>query len=288
MIALKKLPIYIREFGLGAGVMIFAAVEIAIRQCSGRIIPLSVPGYAEKIFIRDSVADRSTFWQCLVQRQYDIKRFPQCAHLVAHYNEILRQGKVPLIIDCGGNIGLAAIWFAREFPKANIISIEPDDANLEIFQFNIRAFKERITIIKGGIWNKRGSLKIINPESGAAAFRVVYSEESHTQGAISAYTIDDLCLLAGSDNPLIVKLDIEGSQAQLFSSDTEWVGRTDLITLELDDWLLPWQGTSRNFFSCLSSYPFDYLLGGESIFCFRDNISLPRKPPGPVEEAADV
>ena len=48
------------------------------------------------------------------------------------------------------------------------------------------------------------------------------------------------------------------------------MGRTALITLELDDWLMPWQGTSRNFFSCLSRYPFDYLLGGESIFCFRD------------------
>mgnify|MGYP000930999581 CR=1 FL=1 len=89
-------------------------------------------------------------------------------------------------------------------------------------------------------------------------------------GAIPAYTIDDLCALGGTTDPLIVKLDIEGAQAQLFASNTDWVGRTALITLELDDWLMPWQGTSRNFFSCLSRYPFDYLLGGESIFCFRD------------------
>jgi hypothetical protein len=67
-----------------------------------------------------------------------------------------------------------------------------------------------------------------------------------------------------------VKIDIEGAQGKLFKSNTEWVTNSHLITLELDDWLMPWQGTSRAFFSCLSKYPFDYLLGQESIFCFRD------------------
>ena len=61
-----------------------------------------------------------------------------------------------------------------------------------------------------------------------------------------------------------------GSNAGFDTSNTEWVENTHLVTLELDDWLLPWRGTSRPFFSCLSKYPFDYLLGEESIFCFRD------------------
>lgn len=216
------------------------------------------------------MADRSTFWQCLVQRQYDIRRYPQHVRLIEQYEECLRLGIRPLIIDCGANIGLAAAWFAREFPLAGIVCIEPDDANLELLRMNVSSFENRVEIVKGGIWNKPGTLRIVNPDSGAAAFRVDYSEEPNVLGAICAYTINDLCRLGGSDRPLVVKLDIEGSQAQLFASDTEWVGRAGLITLELDDWLLPWQGTSRNFFACLSRYPFDYLLGGESIFCFRD------------------
>lgn len=267
---LKKFPVYLREFGIGAGTMIFAAVEVVSRDDPERMIQLSVPGYGHRIFIRDTVADRSTFWQCLVQRQYDIRRFPQHTRLVEQYEESLRQGKRPLIIDCGANIGLAAVWFAREFPLASIVCIEPDDANLELLRMNSRSFEDRVTIVKGGVWNKHGMLKIVNPDSGAAALRVDYSEESNVPGAIHAYTINDLCRFGGTDHPLVVKLDIEGSQAHLFASDTDWVGRTSLITLELDDWLLPWCGTSRNFFACLSGYPFDYLLGGESIFCFRD------------------
>lgn len=265
----KKAPIYLREFGLVSGLQIFSSVELGKYPESGTKIRLTVPGYLGDIFLRNTVADRSTFWQCLVQKQYDTKRFPQHVRLMEHYQEMLRQGKTPLIIDCGGNIGLAAIWFARMFPAARIVSIEPDENNLELLRLNTQEFKERITIVQGGVWNRPGALRIINPDSGSAAFRVEYLE-TQSIGCIPAYTIDDLCELGGTAAPLLVKLDIEGAQAHLFASNTDWVGRTALITLELDDWLLPWQGTSRNFFSCVSGHPFDYLLGGESIFCFRD------------------
>lgn len=264
----NKVPNYIREFGFISALSIFASVELAERAASGRRIRVTVPGYPGHIHLRDTVADCSIFWQCLVQRQYDTRRFPQHARLIECYEETLRQGETPLIIDCGGNIGLAAVWFARIFPRAKIVSIEPDKNNLEMLRLNTEEFKERITIVEGGVWNKHGALKIVNPDSGSAAFRVEYSE-IESPGSIPAYTIDDLCKIGGANDPLVVKLDIEGAQANLFSSNTNWVGRPRLITLELDDWLLPWEGTSRSFFSCVSQYPFDYLLGGESIFCFR-------------------
>lgn len=266
---LKKLPIYLREFGFVPGIKTFIAVEMAGKPDPSRRIQLSLPGYKGTIQLRNTLADRATFWQCLVQRQYDLARFPQYARLVQRYSQALKYGETPLIIDCGGNIGLASLWFARLFPEAKIVSIEPDENNLELLRLNTAVLGDRITIVQGGIWNQHGGLHIVNPDSGSAAFQVAFSE-IRVANAISAYTIDDLCEVARVVNPLIVKLDIEGAQAHLFASNTEWVGRTSLITLELDDWLFPWQGTSRNFFSCLAGYPFDYLLGGESIFCFQD------------------
>ncbi|WP_367142113.1 FkbM family methyltransferase [Propionivibrio sp.] len=163
------------------------------------------------------------------------------------YEESIRQGQIPLIVDCGGNIGMAALWFAKQFPRSKIISIEPDENNLELLQLNTQAFSDRITIIHGGIWNKHGALKIINPDSGSAAFRVEF-QESQDSGSIPAYTMDDLCNLGGDKDPLIVKTRYRRCSGTAFSSNTDWVDRSTLITLELDDWLLPWQGTSRNFF----------------------------------------
>lgn len=39
-------------------------------------------------------------------------------------------------------------------------------------------------------------------------------------------------------DPFIVKVDIEGFEADLFSANTQWVGRTPIIITELHNWLI--------------------------------------------------
>ncbi|MDO8777630.1 MAG: FkbM family methyltransferase [Burkholderiaceae bacterium] len=272
---LAKSPNYIRRFGVISGVRLLCQIE-GLRQLpqkSERVKPYVLPGFNAPIHLRDCLGDHAIFWQCLVMNQYDFSHFPQAERLNRKYDEIVKSGRTPLIIDCGGNIGLSVIWFANKFPKAKIFVVEPDQANLEILKLNVASFEERVVILKGGIWNEAGYLQIINPEAGPSAYRVQPSHPADTPNTIRCHTINEICHMANINDPLIVKVDIEGSQKYLFSGNTDWVNRTDLITLELDDWLLPWQGTSRSFFKCLSQFDFDYLLNGESIFCFRDQVT---------------
>jgi FkbM family methyltransferase len=269
---LAKSPIYVRRFGLFDGLRLQYQIE-GIRQLpheSKKAKAYSIPGFVGPIHLRDCVGDHATFWQCLVQNQYDFSRFPQARRLTDKYDTLVKMGQTPLIIDCGGNIGLSALWFARKFPKAKIYVVEPDEANFELLGLNISMFGDRVTAIRGGVSNEPGNLTIVNPRSGPSAFRVQRTGATDLPDSIDCYTINQICELAEITDPMIVKIDIEGSQEHLFAGNTDWVNRADLITLELDDWQLPWQGTSRSFFSCLSQYPFDYLLSGESIFCFRD------------------
>lgn len=266
---LSKMPNYIKRFGLMNGLSLLARVERRLPKKSDVVKQYAVPNFPAPIYLRESISDHSIFWQCIVRRQYDFAHFPQYQRLVAAYNEAVKKGIRPLIIDCGGNIGLASVWFATQFPEAVIYAIEPDRNNFEVLKLNTAHYGSRIKLLLGGIWNESGYLKIVNPQSGSAAFRVDISKEQ-SDNSIRAYTIAEICTLDGVESPFMVKIDIEGAQANLFLSNTEWVKNTHLITLELDDWLMPWQGTSSPFFSCLSKYPFDYLLGGESIFCFRD------------------
>lgn len=268
---IAKLPAYIKCFGVYKGIQLIFKIEgISSRPIkSDKILKYFLPNYDTPIYLRKCISDHSIFWQCLVKNQYEFKHFPQSQRLLSEYKELIDSGQRPLIIDCGGNIGLSAFWYANRFPEARIYVIEPDQKNLEVLKLNLTCFGDRVVILRGGIWNKEGALRIVNPESGSAAFRVEFVEEI-TSDNIRCYTINEICALENVKKPFIVKLDIEGSQKDLFKDNTEWIKNTNLITLELDDWLLPWQGTSRNFFSCLSQYPFDYLLNGESIFCFRD------------------
>jgi len=267
--AIKRLPNYVKRFGWADGVRLAFGIERDLPVQSTHKRTWRVPGLAAPVHLRESVGDHSIFWQCMVKEQYSIDRFPHARKIDEAYRAALAAGIAPLIVDCGANIGLSVLWFAHRYPKARIVAVEPDTANFDLLQLNTAHLGERVLCVKAGVWPGSAWLRIRNPEAGSAAFRVDECP-ADTPGAMRACTIDELCEMGGARNPLIVKLDIEGSQDHLFKANTQWVARAGLITLELDDWLMPWAGTSQSFFACISQHPYEYLLGGESIFCFRN------------------
>ncbi len=266
---IRWMPNYIRAFGAIRGTVLLAQTRFRTSRRPDKLRKLQVPGLPTPVFVRDTVADHAIFRQCLVKEQYDFRTFPHAERLMQAYEAATRAGKPPLIIDCGGNIGLATLWFSRVFPQARFAILEPEDRNFELLSRNTASLEGRIHRIKGAIWNRPAKLSITNPQAGSAAFRVEEQPVSSRDG-IRGYTIDEVCEMCDVEHPFIVKLDIEGSQAALFRDNTRWVENVHLITLELDDWLMPWEGTSRNFFRCVSQLPFEYLFREESIFCFRD------------------
>ena len=264
-----RAPGYVRCFGIWHGPRLLRAVERRLPRSSTHIRRFNVPGYRAPVYLRDCVADHAVFRQCFVMQQYDVRGFPQHRRLRDAYEQMISEGRTPLIIDGGSNIGLAARWFAAQFPEARIAVVEPDDANFALVVRNTEQLGERIIRLKGGVWDRPARLVITNPQAGATAFTVEERELGEEEG-IRAYTIPEICDIAGVADPFIVKLDIEGAQASVFRSNTEWVQGANLITLELDDWLFPWSGCNRSFFACVGQQPFDFLINGESIFCFND------------------
>jgi FkbM family methyltransferase len=266
---ISKIPNYIRAFGVSKGLRLLLQVERHLPAHSDKLHSYRIPWTRHPIWLRDTVSDHSTFWQCLVAQNYDIGRFPHTARLIETYETVVATGKRPVIIDCGGNVGLSAIWFALKFPKAQILVVEPEERNFEILRKNVTPYGDIIRPVRGAVWARPDQLAIKNPDAGAAAFQV-HAPSGGDKGTVRAYTVRELLEMSGGREALIVKLDIEGAQKTLFEQDTEWVGSTHLIVLELDDWHYPWTGSSRSFFKCLSQYPYEYLLNGELIFCFRD------------------
>jgi len=263
----KALPNYLKSIGVTDGLKVFTRSMRTRPRRSRNTERFRVSALGIDVNLRPTRADHSIFFQCIVQRQYDIRRFPQHMALTQLYERQCAAGEVPLIIDCGGNIGLSAIWFATQFPRARVLVVEPDTENLHVLRLNVAPFGDRIVVIEGAVWNRSTHLEIINPEAGSAAFRVEETEDSSPQ-SLRAFGMEQLCEMGGNLDPLIVKIDVEGAQGAIFASNTNWTRRAALISLELDDWLFPWKGTSRSFFRCLATQDFDYLLGGESIYCF--------------------
>jgi len=75
---------------------------------------------------------------------------------------------VPTIIDGGGFIGLATLYFKKQFPAAHVIIFEPSPSALPQLQRNIEQNKlDNITIIQAGLGGREESVQFVPSETDA-------------------------------------------------------------------------------------------------------------------------
>jgi hypothetical protein len=72
--------------------------------------------------------------------------------------------------------------------------------------------------------------------------------------------------LAYGTVPFLLKIDIEGAEADLFSNNLEPFMAFYLVIVELHDWLLPGLANSRNFLAWHASSNRDFVYHGENVF----------------------
>lgn len=264
-------------YGLLRAIRIFVGLFNRFHQ-TGALLAMTLPDYPAPIFLRAGTSDVPTFLQTLIARQYGFHGFPQQETVERRYKSLLARGKRPLIVDCGANVGLSAIWFAKNFPAAQIYALEPSSENFAMLEKNAREYPG-ITPIHGGIWDCETTLAIVDPTVEAWVFQVREITDAPSpphecddrDSSIPAFTMDTLLRMApDSDGIFIAKIDIEGAEQYLFRSNTEWVSNTDVLIMEPHDWLLPAKGTSNPFIRSVATLPrFDYLARDENIFVIR-------------------
>ena len=215
---------------------------------------------------RDHI-DSSTASQIYDSEDYSLNGFPREQDIIEEYKRILTTGNIPLIYDCGGNIGLASRYFAEQFPAARVICIEPEKGNMTQARKNCKKF-DNIIFREAAIGSTVGFVTIMNENANANAFRVLTSEKSDNTEMVNM----DQLLKENKDGSLfIVKIDIEGFEENLFSQNTEWIDDCMLLIIELHDWLLPGSANSSNFLQAISSKNRDFVHRGENIFSIRNS-----------------
>jgi len=215
---------------------------------------------------RGSRADLGVLKQIFTAQDYSLGRLRRGRGLVQRYEAILASGKTPIIVDAGANIGASVVYWAIHFPKAQILAIEPDKANFDLLRKNTQGLN--VVLHEAAIGSIEGRASLSDPGEGEWGYRTARDDA----GSLSILAMNSLLddSLSANGTPFIVKIDIEGAEADLFAANTDWVQRFDLLIIELHDWLLPRQGTSRNFLKCIANLDRDFLHLGENIFSIRN------------------
>jgi FkbM family methyltransferase len=223
-------------------------------------------GAVRRIVLRRSLSDYWSYDQCIAMTRFDLDRFPQGQRLRERYETMIAAGRTPVILDCGANIGCSAYWFGVEFPKAQVLAVEPDRDNAELTKKNTRHCTN-VSVIHGAVASTDCRMMLANTEQGSDAFRTEVAES----GNIAGYSIATLLQQVGAqqDDLLLTKIDIEGFEQELFSSNTDWVDFAGAIVVETHDWMLPGHATATNLLRCLSRGHRDFLVDGEHVLSFR-------------------
>jgi FkbM family methyltransferase len=152
------------------------------------------------------------------------------------YSSLDDANDVSLVLDCGANVGYAAVYFLSRFPRAYVVAIEPDAANVEVLRANVAPYGGRCRVIHGALWSHPAGLVMSEEPWGdgrewARTVRVVRPGETPS---IEATDIGTLLRESGFDRISILKVDIEGAEAVVFGSNYEsWMGKVDNIAIEL-------------------------------------------------------
>ena len=131
----------------------------------------------------------------------------------------------PVIVDGGANIGLASIFWKREYPSARIVAYEADPAIASVALANLMAAgASDVTVESAALWVNDGCLKF-DAQGGAG-------------GLISEFGVSDVTavrlrdVITNLDSVDLLKLDIEGAETAVIEDCAEVLPQVDLIAME--------------------------------------------------------
>lgn len=154
---------------------------------------------------------------------------------------------------------MASRYFSTKFQQARIFAIEPDPKTVAICRLNTEMVSH-VEVCEAAIGAESGNVAVESFEGHSWATRTHRSNEG-----LGIITVPDIVSRVPKGELFIVKVDIEGFEADLFSSNTEWIDDAFVIAVEPHDWMFPERGTSQSLQCAMSSRGRDLIVSGENL-----------------------
>lgn len=182
------------------------------------------------------------------------------------YGEIITRGAYAtpfhqpprVIVDAGANIGLAAVYFANQFPAARILALEPESSNYALLCRNTAAYPQ-VVPIQAALWSSTATLDLVDALGQHSGFRTQtpgVADDRPVIGQVAA--LDMLRLLADYQVAQIdlLKVDIECSEIEVFAGAAAWIDRVGVILIELHDRFK--RGCALSFYTAVQDFAVEW------------------------------
>lgn len=152
-----------------------------------------------------------------------------------------------LIVDAGANIGTSAIILRKKFPFARIILIEPFEENLMIAKMNTQNLNVEY-VLAALVSENSTNIPLRNRGTGEVGFTIV-DTPADKPDAVEIAKVNGVSLaaiIAGERKLGILKMDIEGSELELFKNCPNTLRKFSAVFVELHERIAP--GCEAAFF----------------------------------------
>lgn len=228
------------------------------------VLPAKIDGVSAPVYVRVPSSDLKVFEQVILEKEYRLpaKRQPE------------------FIVDAGANIGLASVFLANQFPNARILALEPEKSNFELMVKNVAPY-HNVTPVRAGLWSEKTELEVVDSGLGNWGFQVGSllngkAPSGTSDQIVHAFTVESILRDFGVAKIDLLKIDIEGSELEIFQTADRWIDRVDSMVIELHERFRP--GCSRAFYNATNSFTHEWMQGELVCITRDDGCLIPQKP----------
>jgi FkbM family methyltransferase len=141
------------------------------------------------------------------------------------YGQFLLEPPPETMIDAGAYIGDTSAYFLTKYPHLRLVALEPDRDNHEIAERNLAAYDDRSRLLNQALGSQGGTVRMSGSHHGAFVSEAGYE--------VSSTTVPTILDLMGWDRLDLLKMDIEGAEADVLDNTADvWLRRVGRLIVE--------------------------------------------------------
>jgi FkbM family methyltransferase len=142
----------------------------------------------------------------------------------------------PRILDCGGNVGLASLFFKHRFPAARITAYEADPALFAILKANLAAnHAADVETVHAALWTTNGRLTFRAEGSDSGMIGTLAGAVDGTAVDVPSLRLRDIIANDANGHIDLLKLDIEGAEDAVLADCEPVMDRIGAIVMDLHE-----------------------------------------------------
>jgi len=177
----------------------------------------------------------------------------------------------PRILDCGANIGVASLFFKRQYPNARVTAYEADPELCAMTRRNLeRNGAPDVDVVHVALWTSTGAVTFLAEGTDAG---MIGGLAGAGEGFLAkTVTVPSLRLrdVLATERVDLLKLDIEGAEGPVLDDCAPVLDQVGAIVMDLNEFD-PNDRQSPRVFECLSRAGF--------VYSVEDLLRQPWRPP---------